>query len=347
MALTVRTASPGKLSGVGYAQPGTLGPVTYNSGGLQGSTYNPQQTYNPQRTSAPSGQVTAFAPAGGGTSSPVSTGPSAAQVAETNRMNNVRRDIGVSQDGIRGGSRQQATDNTNRYRTDGQSFVNGVRTGQNTINTSATNNALNTRRSMAGIASDVRTGIQSGKISLSAMNASDSGATEAMARAWATVGNRQAAGVRNQAQLETNALQTEQTNLDLQETQGWQNLQTWRTTETDRVSNKLYNELATLQAKGQAEGVDGIVDMGYRDRLIADATAELNQIDDVTRGELAAIGGLSPEQIEAAALAMDEAGAQVANPFQIDQINQQLPTGGTPGAEQISVRRPEDELVQV
>lgn len=352
MALGVVNANPGRISGVSNYNPGKLGPVV--SGG-SGYNYNPQSTYNPQRTASYGGGyggAPAVLSARSGTA-----GPSMQQIAQRNadiaaanaentRKDNARRGFGIERGGIESGYRTKVTDNTNSYRGKGQGFTNDLRTGQEGVNSGRANNALNTRRSMGAIATDVRTGLRSGGVALANMNATDSGAADAMARAWAVTGNNQAGVVRNEAQLVTDQLNADQVKLDRQEAQGIASLSNWRSTETNRISNQLYNELQVLENKAVTEGVGGVVDMGYRDRLIAAATQELNDIDNTVRAELGAINGLTPEQVEQQALAMEAAGSGVRNPFAVEETTVQTPESGAP-ISQIGgpVRRPEDELL--
>lgn len=328
MALTVSTAPQ-------YS--GTLS-VTNNSGstagnlqgGSTGTTQYLQPTYNPQQT-APS---TSGGVLGATSINTAPTGPTAAQIAaqeaaqaEARRIAGVRSLAGVKRSGIESGAQTSLTDNRNTYSNDSTGFVNSVRQGQNTINSGRTNNALNLRRSMAAIASGVRQGMRSGGVDLANMNALDSGAADALARAWARAGGQQSGAANNEAQLKSNELNTQQTNLDLQESQGLGKLRTWRDTETARVSNKLWNDLQELEASSAAQGAGGVIDPAVRDRMINSAAAELDAIDRATNAALGEIRGLTQAEIAQQAFQMDQAGAEVANPFAVEAVGAGFQTG--------------------
>ena len=339
------------MAGLYVAQPEEtqnlkVGPSYSTPSSLQGGNYSPQNTSNPQMT-MPSGT--------GGYVLPMSTnvpnvpvGPTAAQIAENNRIASGRNSALVRAAGYESGGRTSLTDVANEFRTRNMGVINQLKTGQADINTQRANTALNLRRTMAGIAGGVRQGLKSGGVSLANMNALDSGAAEAMARAYARAGNQQAGSANNEAQLATNTLNTTQENLNTTKAQNLQELQTWRGTETARVSNDLYNKLAELEADAQAGGYGGVVDMGVRDRLVAEAAAQLNAIDQNTQVELGKIQALTPEQVQARAMEMEAAGTEIANPFAVEgpqgAFAPPAPTVGGPPIGQIATGpRPRDE----
>lgn len=320
MALTVSTA-PQYSGTLSVAQPTPQPSLSVGvNTGMQGGTYNPQgNNYNPQQAGGMGGtSVLGATSVGGG------VGPTAAEIAaeraETARINGIRNSAGIKRGGIETGAQQSLTDNRNTFQNDSQGFVNGIRQGQNTINSGRTNNALNLRRSMAAIASGVRQGMRSGGVDLANMNALDSGAADALARAWSRAGGGQAGAAQNEAQLKDNTLNTEQTNLDLQESQGLGKLRQWRSTETSRVSNKLWNDLQTLEAESAAAGAGGVVDLAVRDRMINAAAAELDAIDRATNAALGEIRGLTAAEVAAQAFQMEQAGTEVANPFTVEAV---------------------------
>jgi len=243
--------------------------------------------------------------------------------------NNVRRDVGVKQGGHESEGRSTAAGNRLAYNNDSQDFVTGQRTGQNTINSGRVNNALNLRRSMSAIASGVRQGMRSGAVNLANMNAMDSGAAEAMARALARQGNQQAGTVNNEAQIAENTFQTDQNNLGIQRQQGLGRLKSWRDTKVNEISTKLWQNLSELDAQAQGQGVGGAVDMGIRDRVVGDASRQLDEVDAVTQQELAKIGGLDYNGVQAQVSQMEQAGQEVANPFTYEGGGLQVGNGGT------------------
>lgn len=335
MALTVSSA-PQYQGTLAVAKPTAQPALTMGSNtGMQGSTVNPQgNNYNPQQAATYGGSggsvLGAVSGGGGYTPSAADIAEQRAAQAEASRINGIRNSSLVRRSGLESGAQTSLTDNRNTFNNDSQGFVNGIRQGQNTINSGRTNNALNLRRSMAAIASGVRQGMRSGGVDLANMNALDSGASDALSRAWARAGGGQASAANNEAQLKGNELNTQQTNLDLQESQGLGKLKTWRDTETARVSNKLWNDLQALEAESAAQGAGGVVDMGVRDRMIAASAAELDAIDRATNAALAEIGGLTTDQVNAQAFQMEQAGAESQNPFTVEGIGQGRQGAGAP-----------------
>jgi len=324
------------------------------------STYNPQTTYNPQQ-GAPSPQTTATGiyntPYSGSGYIPVNDGSGYVQgastysqqqaaqqaaqreaarqaAAEAARLQQLRDNFGVKQGGLLTGTESDIRGARTTFNNQGQDLVTGLRTGQNDINSGRVNNALNLRRGMAAIASGLRQGIRSGGVSLANMNAMDSSASEAMARAFARQGNQQAASANNQSQLAENELRTKQENLDLQRNQGLGRLNAWRDNVVRDIGDKLRQGLAELDADARGQGLGGFIDMGAKDRLVAQASAELSAVDQTTQAELAKVRGLDMGQVNQQASEMDVAGASVNNPFTIEGTNTQwgqVPSGAPLG----------------
>lgn len=276
----------------------------------------------------------------------------ASRAAYDANANNVRRDVGVKQGGFDSEGRSQAAGNRLAYNNDSQDFVTGQRTGQNSINSGRVNNALNLRRSMSAIASGVRQGMRSGAVNLANMNAMDSGASEAMARALARQGNQQAGTVNNEAQIAENTFTTDQQNLGLQREQGLGRLKNWRDTKVNEISSKLWQNLSELDAQAQGQGVGGAVDMGIRDRVVSDASRQLDEVDALTQAELAKITGLDYNGVQARAAEMEAAGAAVSNPFtyeggglQVGNGNQSNQGGAPLGPLGTGPKRKDEQLV--
>jgi hypothetical protein len=251
----------------------------------------------------------------------------AAAAAEAARIASIRQSLSVGQEGIQGGANTTARDIGNTYDTNTRNFITSFTNGQDDINTGLANNQLNLRRSMASIASGVRQGLRSGGVTLANMNALDSGAAEALARAYATEGNQQAGDARNQAALTDQDLATQETKLLRQRDDTIAGLQTYRSTEADRLAADVMNKLKVLDAQGRAQGVNGVVDMSFKDRLINSAIDRLNQIDAERSNRLASVKELTPDEAAAKAAQMDQAGVEGANPFQLDGVPVAVPTG--------------------
>jgi hypothetical protein len=203
--------------------------------------------------------------------------------------------------GIQSAGETNVRDLTNSYSTNNQSTVNSITDAQTGINQSRANTALNLRRNMADIINGVRQGFTQGRAQLAGMNATDSGAVFDLARGYAGQANTQANTAHNDAFLENQQTDQQQTQLDRQRQEALANFATYRQTEVDRISNSLFSQLQTLSANASANGINGQVDMGLRDRLIDQAIAQLNAVDQHTSVALAGVTAYTPDQATAEA----------------------------------------------
>lgn len=219
--------------------------------------------------------------------------------------NRLRDGYSTTQSGYESGARTGMGDVNNQYRSSIQNLYNKSSDTQNAINEGRINNALSLRRTMQSIIGEVRQGLKSGGVTLSTMNALDSGAAEAMANAIARQGNAQSENANSQFQTQEDAFNTQQATLNRDLTQGKDNLSIWKDTETNRVRNDTFNKLAVLKADADAQGIN-IVDTGIADRVVAEGLNALKAIDDATNW--AAISGLNPEQITQKAVQRDVEG---------------------------------------
>lgn len=219
--------------------------------------------------------------------------------------NRLRDGYSTTQSGYESGARTGMGDVSNQYRTSIQGLYNKSSDTQNAINEGRINNALSFRRTMQSIIGGVRQGLKSGGVTLSTMNALDSGAAEAMANAIARQGNAQGENANSQFQTQEDALNTQQTTLKRDLQQGRDNLSIWKDTETNRVRNDTFNKLAVLKADADAQGLN-IVDTGIADRVVSEGLNALKAIDDATNW--AAITGLNPEQVTQQAVQRDMEG---------------------------------------
>lgn len=240
---------------------------------------------------------------------PSAAAATAAKAAQT------RRNIQTTQNGYSDAASQQATDVRNKYQGDVQKFLATIQNGQDDINSGMANNALNLRRSMSNIAGGIRQGIKSGGVQLANMNATDSGAADAMARAYATMGNQQAGDANNEAALKEAELNTQQVKLTRDRDEGVAGFDRERDAEVNRIRGDLRNKLALLDAQGAAEGVNGAVDMGIVDRVINQAVAQLAAVDQMRSQRLAGVTALDKAGANAKAAEMDVAGMEGTSPF--------------------------------
>lgn len=238
-----------------------------------------------------------------------------AAAATASKADQTRRNIQTTQQGYTDAANQSATDVRNKYQGDVQKFLATIQNGQDDINSGMANNALNLRRSMSNIAGGIRQGIKSGGVQLANMNATDSGAADAMARAYATMGNQQAGDANNEAALKEAELTTNQVKLNRDRDEGVAGFDREREAEVSRIRGDLRNKLALLDAQGAAEGVNGAVDMGIVDRVINQAVAQLAAVDQMRNQRLGGVRALDKAGANAKAAEMDAAGMEGTSPF--------------------------------
>lgn len=240
--------------------------------------------------------------------------PSAA-AATAAKAEQTRRNVETTQSGYRDAASQQATDVRNKYQNDVQKFLATIQNGQDDINSGKANTALNLRRSMSNIAGGIRQGIKSGGVQLANMNATDSGAADAMARAYATMGNQQAGDANNEAALKFGELDTTQVKLNRDRDEGIAGFDREREAEVSRIRGDLRNKLAALDAQAAAEGVNGAVNMGIVDAVVNQAVAQLAAVDKMRGQRLGAVKALGMNEVNQRAAQMDQAGMEGTSPF--------------------------------
>ena len=237
----------------------------------------------------------------------------AAQAAQKREA--ARRNLIATQNGYRDSANQNVLDTANKYQNDTQKFLGTIEDGQTQINTGRTNNALNARRSMSNIAGGIRTGLKSGGVQLANMNATDSGAADAMARAYAEMGNQQVGDVNNEALLKENEFNGQQTVLNRNKEEGINSFDRERNANIERIKGDLRTKLALLDATGQAEGVDGAVDMSMIDAIVGEAINRLSAVDSQRGQRLGNAKTLSQDEINRQAAEMDALGQGGTSPF--------------------------------
>lgn len=253
----------------------------------------------------------------GGTSTPVSTptggGTSnAALVAAAQAVaaaNAKRAAYGATAAGYTGGARQSLTDVGNEYDAKNNAFVDDITQSQGGINTGLAQNELNLRRSMQNIVRGIQSGIRSGGVALAGMNASDSGAADALARAYAKVGNNQTGEARGEAATTFEDLQKQQGALNTKRNEGEGSLGTFRDTETGRVRNDFGSKLDLLNAQAEGDGVGEVQNRSVVDQILGDALARLSSIDQSRQQKLGGVNQWTPDDIIKEALRMDSLGA--------------------------------------
>lgn len=266
-------------------------------------------------------------------------------------FNAKRNTYGASQNSYKAGAQTTLRDVGNTYNDKTNSFVNEIDTGQGDINRGLSTNELNLRRSMQNIVRGIQTGVRSGGVALAGMNAADSGAADALARAYAKVGNTQTGEARGQAATAAEELQRSQGQLNLKRGQGEEALNTFRDTETGRVRGDFGSKLDMLAADAEGNGFGGVIEKSLVDQVLGEALARLATIDQSRQQRLSGVRQWTPEEIMAEAIRMDEAG-QAGNAFQVTgpdvSYGGGVPINGAPlGQMPIYTKGREDQQVTI
>lgn len=211
-------------------------------------------------------------------------------------------------------ARTNLNDVGNTYDARTNTFVNDITGGQDQLNRGFAGNELNLRRSMQNIVRGIQSGIRSGGVALAGMNASDSGASDALARAYARSGNQQSGEARGQAAEQFEELQRQQGGLNTKRTEGENSINTFRDTETGRVRSDFGSKIDTLAMQSEADGLGGVVDKSIVDQVLNEALTRLSQIDQSRQQRLAGVRQWTPEEIMKEAIRLDELG-QAGNAF--------------------------------
>ena len=248
--------------------------------------------------------------------------------ADAARRADIERGVRTSQTGYRDAATQQATDVRNKYQNDTQKWLATLQNTQDEINSGLANNALNLRRSMGNIASGIRQGIKSGGVQLANMNAVDSGAAEAMARAYATMGNQQAGDANNESALAANEFNTQQVKLNRDRDEGIAGFDREREAELSRIRGDLHNKLAALDAEAAGKGVNGVVDMNIVNAVVNQAVAQLAAVDNIRKQRLGGISAFDAARANQEAARMDKMGMEGSSPFSAGTEGIGFATGG-------------------
>ena len=315
----------------------TLGKVqSYNGGGgavPEGTTaISSPQWGDSANAPTPSTSPTKSKFNANGTRVSTPSGPSAAQIAEAKRMADIRNNLQVSQDSAVSGARQGVNDTALSYKNSSNEFLTGIQSGQDAINQQNINNALNLRRAISSIGQNIKTGLRSGGVTLANMNASDSGASDALARAYAENGALQFGDANNEAGLTEQQIGLDQLKLNKDKEMGLTRLNDYTTNETARIRSDLFNKLNVLNTQASNDGVGGVINTGLADQILAEAIAALQATDAQRNSSLGGVRGLTREEINAQAAQKEQAGLVGTNPFALPEGAQLTRAGGSTGA---------------
>lgn len=217
---------------------------------------------------------------------------------------------------IRSTAGSSANKSARDYHTSILDFIDSLTSGQHTINQQGEQNELSRIQGTRGVLGMVGQGIKSGGTLLANRNAGTSSATEALARAYGTLGRSQQAGVNNQYAQGQNAIQNTQDAFNLQTTKGVRDLQTGEKDAVDQIVQDAQTKLADLDSQLINASLPDRINIEAEKQKIRDnALATLGQYDSsLTSG----VAGVTPATADANRLSAQQlsvAGTPVNNPF--------------------------------
>lgn len=320
MALTVGSANPGKISGVGTANGTSIGGPSTNGGVI--ATYNPQQTQTAQQlqpTVNASINQTPYVTAsgGGGASGGGSTyvdpyakyGGYAAYTKAVNDYNSAKNNAYSSINDAIGDAGRSMNSSVLDY-------LYGLEKGQKAIDSKSVQNELSRISGRAGVLDTIGTGIDSAGTMLSNRGAINSSAAEALARAYNTIGQRQLSNVNNQYEVGKVGIQEDKNALAGEQAQFLRHLDENKQNAVNKIVQSASSALASLNAAAQNASLDDRIDIEAQKAAIRNQVLDqLAQYDTVLSKGIAGIAPASVDANRAKATEMLTAGVAPDNAF--------------------------------
>ncbi len=295
--------------------------------GMQKSSGSLTTTTNPQKTTSVQKTVNPFDVSGssssggidlvGATQDPTYTDPYA-KYGGTAAYNDLVSGFGSQKDSIYSSSRAAAKNTGLGLQNTILDLIDSVMTGQTSIDNRGVNNELSKQRGVADTYSAVGRGIQSGAVTLANKNASDSSASDAIARAYGNIGQRQLSDIGNQYELENQDIGLAQADLDRQATSGLRRIETSREQAVNSIVDEANNKLAALDAAMMDASLpDRLAINDEKSRIRSEVLGVLSDYDNKL-GDVSKIDPTSQDARIAEATRRGQLGQAPANSFSYD-----------------------------
>lgn len=216
------------------------------------------------------------------------------------------RDSGVSV--IRTGEGQNFSDAGTTFTNSVNPFLINARAGQTGIDQSRENANLNRLSSIHDLLDQIRQGINSFGVNLANRGASDSGAAEAGAKAYALEGNKGYSQIENSHAMTMRGIDTQQQTFDAQNAETARQLHQSVIDNVNRISNDTQMRLEQLSADAAYAGLSPLDVAGLRQQIVADGQTKLQALDQDFAARMAAISPESANAAEAKAYGLYSAG---------------------------------------
>lgn len=195
-------------------------------------------------------------------------------------------------------------------------LVNQGRSGQSAIDTSRINNYANQQLGQRQVNNMVGSGIQSGGVLLANRNAGDSSATEAIAKAYGILGNREMMNINNQFEAGQRDINQAQVDFDAQQALALNRLKIESADEADRIVTQARDDISALRAEQQKVDFPTQVDIEAEIAAIQGRTvAALKVLDNRLATEMGGIKGMDNNTAQSKAMSNINAGNVPQNQF--------------------------------
>ena len=209
-----------------------------------------------------------------------------------------------------------------------QGIFSGLRSGQESIDRGRQTNELNRMNATQDLLGYIRSGMRQGASRLASMNATDSSGTDALTRAYQQVGSQKARGINNQAALQGNTLDLQQSDLNRSRDETLTGFRQTRDNVVNQIGQDLRAKLAALDQ--QAVGLslpDRIAVDQEKQRIIDAGMGQLQEVDQWLQGQIGTINPQNNEQIQTEARRLQGLGSSAPNPFMTGPLQQQQVMG--------------------
>lgn len=323
MALTVTSGGSGQLFGGATNVVQKAAPVPQSSSFPANFT----QTANPQTApltfSSPAAVTSAPAPAPTFVAPQPPPDPYAGTVfGSTANHDRIQNDWNSQRDTTMSSINDRIGNDANTYHSSIIDYIESLKNGQGKIDQSAVQNELARQQGQTGVIGTVGRGLRSGGIVLANKNAGTSSATEALARAYSDIGQREMSGVDNQYENGKYKIGLDQADLDAQAATGARHINDNKNNVINTIVSDAQSAIAALNASASTASLTDRVDIEAKKAEIRNqAMAKLQAYDGELAGAKPAAASVETNRGQANQLA--QAGNAAANPF---QYSTEIPT---------------------
>lgn len=230
--------------------------------------------------------------------------------------NNLQSGFDTQKQNIYGSSRDAANNAAIGRQSSILDFVQGLRSGQRGLDERGVQNELAKKQGTGSILDMVGRGIRSGGVMLANKNASNSSATEALARAYGQIGQRQLGNIGNQYELENRNIGLAQDEFNTNRQTGLRKFDENKTQTVNSIVADARNRLAALDAAmAEASMPERIQIENEKESIKQEAINILSQYDQQLTNDAAAVQPTGTEDRRRTAAGLASAGMAAANPF--------------------------------